>query len=64
MSFGNVSFFFENFPKIQHFPTFRKYFGIFDVFVKEIVIVYIGFGFVVLNSIWEHGVSRRRRRLS
>ena len=30
----------------------RKYFGMFGYFVKEIVILNIGFGFVVLNSIW------------
>ena len=40
-----------------YFSRFRKYFGIFDVFVKQIVIFNIGFGFVVLNSIWEHGLK-------
>ena len=30
------------------------YFGIFGVFVKQIVIFNIGFGFCVFNSIWEH----------
>ena len=39
---------FENFRKI------RKYFGIVGVFVKEIVIFNIGFGFCVLNSILKH----------
>ena len=34
------------------FSLFRKCFGFFGVFVKEIVIFNIGFGFVVLNSIW------------
>ena len=38
-------FFFENFTNVL------KYFG---VFVKEIVIFYIGFGFCVFDSIWEH----------
>ena len=33
-------------------PNSRKHFGIFDVFVKEIVSFNIGFGFVVLRSIW------------
>ena len=48
---------FENFGflKISNFFHFvRKYFGFFGVFVKEIVIFNIGFGFCVLNSIWEH----------
>ena len=40
-----------------YFSRFRKYFGIFGVFVKQIVIFNIGFGFVVLNSIWEHGLK-------
>ena len=51
--FKTLSFFifgiFEHFPKIT---TFRKYFGIFGVFVKEIVNFNIGFGFCVLNSIY------------
>ena len=35
----------------QHvFPTFRKCFGMFGVFVKEICILNIGFGFCVFNS--------------
>ena len=34
------------------FSRFRKYFGYFGYFVKEIVILNIVFGFVVLNSIW------------
>ncbi len=47
----------ENFDflKIHNFtknPKCRKYSGILGVFVKEIVIFYIGFGFVVFNSIW------------
>ena len=29
----------------------------FGYFVKRIVILNIGFGFVVLNSIWEHGLN-------
>ena len=36
---------------------FRKCVGFFGVFVKEIVIFDIGFGFCVLNSIWEHGLK-------
>ena len=36
---------------------FRKCVGFFGVFVKEIVIFNIGFGFCVLNSIWEHGLK-------
>ena len=35
-----------------YFSTFLKYFVFWGVFVKEIVIFNIGFGFVVLNSIW------------
>ena len=35
-----------------YFARFRMYFGFFGVFVKQIVIWNIGFGFVVLNSIW------------
>ena len=35
-----------------HFSRFGKYFGLFGVFVKEIVILNSVFGFVVLNSIW------------
>ena len=46
--------FFEMFRVFEHFPKFRKYFGILGVFVKEIVICNIGFGFCVLNSILEH----------
>ena len=44
-------FLFFYFQKIKN-PKVRKYFGIFGVFVKEIVNFNIGFGFVVLNSIW------------
>ena len=32
-------FFFQNVPKVEHFPSFRKCFGMFCVFVKEIVIL-------------------------
>ena len=35
-----------------YFSRFLKYFGIFGYFVKQNVILNIGFGFVVLNSIW------------
>ena len=35
-----------------YFSENKNYFGFFDVFVKEIVFLNIGFGFVVLNSIW------------
>ena len=46
----NLDFFiFENDPKV------RKYFGIWGVFVKEIVICNIGFGFCVLNCILDIG---------
>ena len=34
------------------YPTSRKRFGIVGYFVKESVVLDIGFGFVVLNSIW------------
>ena len=44
--FVNVTKIFEN------NQTNRKYFGIVGVFVKEIVIFNIGFGFVVFKSIW------------
>ena len=30
----------------------RKCFGLFGVFVKELVTLNIGFGFVVVDSIW------------
>ena len=40
-----------------HCLKHRKCFGIFGVFVKEIVIFNIGFGFVVLESIWWHGLK-------
>ena len=36
------------------FSKIRKCFGIVGVFVKEVVTFTIGFGFSVLNSIWEH----------
>ena len=54
--------FFENFgflkrSKIFRFRFFRKCFCFFGVFVKEIVTFDIGFGFCVLNSIWEHGLK-------
>ena len=32
----------------------RKYFGIVGVFVKQIVILKVGFGFCVFKSIWKH----------
>ena len=35
-----------------YFSRFRKCFGIVGVFAKQIVILDIGYGFVVLNSIW------------
>ena len=35
-----------------YFLRFRKYVGFLCVFVKQIVIFDIVFGFVVLNSIW------------
>ena len=35
-----------------YFSGFRKYFCFFGYFVKQIVILNIVFGFVVLNSIW------------
>ena len=34
------------------FQLFRQCFGFFGVFVKGIVVFDIGFGFVVLESIW------------
>ena len=49
---------FSFFQKIQHVQSVRKYFGIVGVVVKEIVILNIVFGFVVLNSIWEHGLKQ------
>ena len=45
--------FFEKFTnRSPTIKTNRKYVGMFGVFVKEIVIFNIGFGFVVLKSIW------------
>ena len=46
---------FENFGFLKFsgfFRVFRECFGFFGVFVKGIVIFNIGFGFVVLESIW------------
>ena len=45
----NFSDVFENFPTNL---TIKKCFGMFGVFVKETVTFNIGFGFVVLDSIW------------
>ena len=50
-----------------YFSGFRKYFGVFGYFVKQIVNWNSVFGFVVLNSIWEDTLNvfstffRRRR---
>ena len=41
-----------------YFLRFRKYFICFGVFVKQIVILNSVFGFIVLNSIWEHGLNQ------
>ena len=46
------SFFFFEF--LRNFLKVRTCFGMFGVFVKQIVISNIGFGFFVFNSIWEH----------
>ena len=35
-----------------YFSRFGKYFGFLGVFLKQIAILNIGFGFVVLNPIW------------
>ena len=46
---------FENFGFLKiskSFRFFRQCFDLFGVFVKEIVFFNIGFGFVVLESIW------------
>ena len=40
------------------FPKCRKHFCIVDVFCTIIVILNIVFEFVVLNSIWEHGLKQ------
>ena len=37
-----------------YFSKIKKYFGFGGYLVKEIVILNIGFGFVVLNSICQH----------
>ena len=42
-----------DFPK-KEITKVRKCFGVFGVFVKQIVVFNIGFGFCVFNSIWEH----------
>ena len=51
--FGNFGFldFSKYFEKNRFF---RQCFGFLGVFVREIVIFNIGFGFCVLNSTWEH----------
>ena len=36
----------------MYFSRVRKYFGILGAFVKQIIMFNIGFGFVILNSIW------------
>ena len=41
---------FSDFRKNQK----TKVFGIVGVFVKQIAIFSIGFGFCVFNSVWEH----------
>ena len=38
----------------EHFPKFRTYFGFWGVFVKQIVIWNIRFGFCVFNSVCYH----------
>ena len=35
-----------------YFARFRKYFGLFGCFVKQIINFNIVFGFIVLDSIW------------
>ena len=40
-----------------YFSKSKTYFGVLGVFVKGIVILNIVFGFVVLNSIWRHGLN-------
>ena len=35
-----------------YYSRFGKYFGFVGAFVKQIIILNIVFGFVVLNSIW------------
>ena len=41
-----------------YFSKFRKCFGIFGVFIQQIVVLNIGFGFCVFRSIWEHGLKQ------
>ena len=50
----NKNLIFWIFRIFEHFTKNRKYFSMFGVFVKQIVIFNIGFGFCVFNSIWEH----------
>ena len=56
LSFGIFDFL-KILQKLGNVLSFRKCFGMFDVFVKVIVIFNIGFGFVVLKSIWWHGLK-------
>ena len=54
VNYTNYTYYKTRIPKVCFLkfsanPAFRKYFGIF---VKQIVILNIGFGFRVLNSIW------------
>jgi hypothetical protein len=43
-----------------YFSKIKTYFGFWGVFVKEIVTLNSVFGFVVLKSIWWHGLKIRR----
>ena len=49
----HVSFFFF----FRKYTTFRKYFCVFGLFCTIIVILNIGFGFVVFDSLWEHRLN-------
>ena len=57
------------FRSFQSFQFFENLLTLLAYFVKQIVILNIGFGFCVLNSIWEHTLNvfltffRRRRRV-
>ena len=66
-SYTIKSWVFEHFRFFEIFHTNKiiwTYFGIWGVFVKEVAILNIGFGFVVLNSIWWHGFKILFRHFS
>ena len=46
-----------HFDLFRNVPTLRKYFGVLGLFLQQIVILDIVFGFVFFNSTWEHRLN-------